>query len=126
MMYRFHPSVKWERGYPDRQQILEQLRILWERYGLQNKTQFNTKVSNVYKDDQGRWIINDSSNGRFEGLVAAVGTCGDPSMPHLNGINNYKGEVHHSSQLTGYLPSIFLPQNENADTPAARMPRTRP
>ena len=26
VMYRFHPSVKWERGYPDRQQILSQQR----------------------------------------------------------------------------------------------------
>lgn len=78
MMYRFHPSVKWERGYPDRQQILSQLRQLWKKYGLESRTKFNTKVNKVYQDEKGRWIINDPSNGRFDGLIAAVGTCGDP------------------------------------------------
>lgn len=78
MMYRFHPSIKWERGYPDRQQILSQLRQLWKKYGLEARTKFNTKVNRVYQDEKGRWIINDPSNGRFDGLIAAVGTCGEP------------------------------------------------
>lgn len=83
MMYRFHPSIKWERGYPDRQQILSQLRQLWKKYGLESRTKFNTKVNRVYQDEKGRWIINDSSNGRFDGLIAAVGTCGDPKSRFL-------------------------------------------
>lgn len=100
-MYRFHPSVKWERGYPDRQQIISQVKQLWLRYGLDTRTRFNTKINKVYKDEDGRWILNDPSNGRFEGLVAAVGTCGDPKTPSMSGMNKYKGDVHHSSQLTG-------------------------
>ncbi|KAM4066794.1 hypothetical protein HRG_000816 [Hirsutella rhossiliensis] len=54
LMYRFHPSVKWEQGYPNRNQILGQVRQLWKRYGLQNKTRFNFKVDRVYQDDAGR------------------------------------------------------------------------
>lgn len=77
-MYRFHPSVQWERGYPDRQQILSQLRQLWKKYGLDTKTKFNFKVDKVYQDEKGRWIINDPANGKFDGLIAAVGTCGEP------------------------------------------------
>ncbi|KAH8680504.1 hypothetical protein BX600DRAFT_77 [Xylariales sp. PMI_506] len=101
LMYRFHPSVKWERGYPDRQQIISQVRQLWERYGLDTRTRFNQKIDKVYQDDKGRWIVNDPSNGRFEGLIAAVGTCGEPKMPSMSGMEKYKGEVYHSSQLTG-------------------------
>lgn len=78
LMYRFHPSVKWERGYPDRQQILSQVRQLWKRYNLDEKTVFNFKADKTYQDEKGRWVINDPSNGRFDGLIAAVGTCGDP------------------------------------------------
>lgn len=100
-MYRFHPSVRWERGYPDRQQIISQVRQLWKRYGLEDKTRFDTKVEQVYKDDQGRWVINNTSNGRFDGVIAAVGTCGDPKMPHIQGMENFKGEIYHSTELTG-------------------------
>ncbi|MCJ1249301.1 hypothetical protein MMC30_006524 [Trapelia coarctata] len=100
-MYRFHPSVKWTRGYPDRQQIVSQIRQLWKRYGLQERTKFNTPVTSVYQDNQGRWIINDPSNGRFDGVIPAVGSCGDPKMPHIEGQEAFKGEVYHSSNLDG-------------------------
>ncbi|GME42824.1 putative pyridine nucleotide-disulfide oxidoreductase class-2 protein [Neofusicoccum parvum] len=101
IMYRFHPSVKWSNGYPDRQQIVSQITELWERYGLDKHTKFNTRVEKVYKDAQGRWVINDTSNGRFDGVVAAIGTCGDPKVPHIPGQEKFKGEIYHSSELDG-------------------------
>lgn len=101
LMYRFHPSVRWEQGYPDRQQIISQVRQLWEKYGLDARTRFDTKIEKVFQDEKGRWIVNDPAHGRFEGVIAAVGTCGDPKMPSMSGIERFKGDVHHSSQLTG-------------------------
>lgn len=82
MMYRFFPSVQWETGYPDRQQILSQLRQLWKKYELESKTKFNVKINKVYQDEKGRWILNDPSNGSFDGLIAAVGTCGEPKREY--------------------------------------------
>ncbi|KAB8346150.1 hypothetical protein FH972_023196 [Carpinus fangiana] len=101
LMYRFQPSVKWSGGYPKRDEIVGEIRKVWERYGLRDKTSFNTKATNVYKDDQGRWIINDPSNGRFDGVIAAIGTCGDPKAPHIPGQEKFKGEIYHSSELDG-------------------------
>lgn len=102
MMYRFHPSVRWEGGYPDRKQIITQVRQLWERYGLEKHTRFKTPVEKVYKSDEdNRWIINNTSNGQYDGVIAAVGTCGAPKMPKLDGLDKFKGPVYHSSQLTG-------------------------
>lgn len=100
-MYRFHPSVKWSRGYPNRDQIVSQITELWKRYGLEERTKFDTPVEKVYQDDRGRWIINGPSNGRFEGIIAAIGTCGDPKMPNMPGMDKFKGEIYHSSKLTG-------------------------
>jgi len=101
MMYRFHPSVVWEQGYPDKQQIISQVVQLWKRYGLDGRTKFNTKVTKVFQDDRGRWIVNDPINGRFDGVISAIGTCGDPKVPDMPGMDKFKGEIHHSSDLTG-------------------------
>ena len=98
-MYRFHPSVKWSEGYPDRQQIVSQITELWKRYGLEKRTTFNTRVEKGYQDEKGRWIINDRSNGYFDGVIPAIGTCGDPKMPHIHGQEDFQGEIHHSSML---------------------------
>lgn len=100
-MYRFHPSVQWKGGYPNRQQIVSQITQLWERYGLESKTKFDTRVEKVYQNDEGRWIINDASEGQFDGIIAAVGTCGEAKMPHIPGQEKFKGEIYHSSDLTG-------------------------
>lgn len=105
-MYRFHPSVKWERGYPTRKEIVEQIEQVWKRYGLDEKTKFGVKVKGLKQDEQTRWIINnDPSLGRFDGLIAAIGTCGDPKMPHIPGMEKFKGEIYHSSELTGCVYS---------------------
>lgn len=100
-MYRFHPSVKWAAGYPDRQQIVSQITQLWKRYNLHERTKFNTPVTSVTQDRQGQWIVNDASNGRFDGVMAAVGTCGEPKMPHITNQEAFKGEIFHSSRLDG-------------------------
>lgn len=78
---------------------MDQIVKLWERYGLEDKTRFNTRVTSVSKDKQGRWIINNPSLGRFDGVIAAVGTCGDPKMPHIPGSESFRGEILHSSKL---------------------------
>lgn len=100
IMYRFHPSVTWQSGYPNRQQILGQVRKIWKDYGLEKKTRFEFKVNKVYQDDRGRWIVNDTSNGRFDGLIPAIGTCGEPKIPSFPGADQFKGEIYHSSDLT--------------------------
>ncbi|KAI9737424.1 MAG: hypothetical protein M1834_009578 [Cirrosporium novae-zelandiae] len=101
IMYRFFPSVHWKSDYPKREAIVEQVRKLWEAYHLDERTRFNSRVTSVTKDDKGSWIINQSHNDRYEGIIAAVGTCGDPKMPNIPGEERYKGEIFHSSKLNG-------------------------
>lgn len=99
-MYRFHPSVQWKSGYPTRQQIIDQITQLWKRYGLDERTKFETKVEKVYRDDTGLWVVNDPSNGHFDGVIAAVGSCGELKMPKMPGQDKFKGPIVHSSKLT--------------------------
>lgn len=100
-MYRFFPSVFWNKGYPGRKEIVEQVTEIWHRYGLEEKTNFDTKVESVREDGQGRWIVNDISHGKFDGILAAIGSCGDPKMSKLPGQEKFKGDIYHSSQLDG-------------------------
>ena len=38
VMYRFHPAAHWTNGYPNRKQIVGQVKELWKKYGLGEKT----------------------------------------------------------------------------------------
>ncbi|KAJ6112140.1 hypothetical protein N7523_008201 [Penicillium sp. IBT 18751x] len=102
-MYRFHPSVRFRRGYPDRQGILREVEHLWKRYGLQDRTRFNVPVESVWRDkESGKWYVQDPSYGEFDGILAATGTCGDPKMPHVPGQEKFHGPIIHSARLTGH------------------------
>ncbi|KAF2431715.1 FAD/NAD(P)-binding domain-containing protein [Tothia fuscella] len=101
LMYRFHPSVRWENGYPKREKIVGQIQQLWKRYGLDERTKFNTPVTKLYQNKMKKWIVNEPANGDFDGIIVAVGTCGDPKIPHIPGQEKFKGEICHSSSLDG-------------------------
>lgn len=40
-MYRFHPAVKWTKGYPKRDEILDNVERVWRTYDLEKRTRFN-------------------------------------------------------------------------------------
>ena len=98
-MYRFHPSIHWEKGFPDRERILDRIRALWERYNLQGKTRFDIRVEKVVEKG-GQWIINGEF-GPYDGVIVCVGTCGDPKMPKTTSEGEFEGKVVHSSELDG-------------------------
>lgn len=102
-MFRFHPSVQWNSAYPTQEQIKQQIISIWKNYGLQEKTVFDTPVTSVKKNRDGKWIINDdeAQHGLFDGIVASVGSCGDPKVPTLPNQDQFDGSVMHSSKLDG-------------------------
>lgn len=97
--YKFHDAVCWQSEYPNRKEILGQIRRLWDFYGLSERSTFGCKVESTYQEEDGKWVINSPSNGYFDGLVAAVGTCGDVYAPTIAGQDSFKGKVLHSSEL---------------------------
>lgn len=103
-MYRFHPSVRWQSAYPYRKQIVDEIVKLWERYELGRRTKFHFRVDRILQDCEKRWIINDPSNGTFDGVVVAVGTCAHPKAPYIPKQEGFKGKILHSSQLDGQDP----------------------
>ncbi|KAK5129061.1 hypothetical protein LTR85_000394 [Meristemomyces frigidus] len=96
--YTFHPEVEWQSDYPRKREILDQVWKLWRRYELSSRTSFGCKVNRVWKEDR-RWVVNDYRHGYFDGIIAAVGTCGEIREYTLQGQQSFVGEVVHSSQL---------------------------
>lgn len=100
-MYRFHPHVQWTSGYPNREAIVREITKLWKYYGLDERTRFNTRVTSITQNQRGQWIVNGSSEDTFDGVMPAIGSCGDPKMAHLPNQEVFKGEIYHSSKLDG-------------------------
>lgn len=87
-MYRFFPSVIWSSAFPQRDEILRELKKVAQRYDLEAVTRFGTKVTKVSRhaklstspEDQGssKWIINENERefGIFDAVVvSSQATC---------------------------------------------------
>eukprot|EP01117_Protostelium_nocturnum_P015667 TRINITY_DN6095_c0_g1_i2.p1 TRINITY_DN6095_c0_g1~~TRINITY_DN6095_c0_g1_i2.p1 ORF type:complete len:480 (-),score=174.90 TRINITY_DN6095_c0_g1_i2:108-1547(-) len=106
-LYRFFPDLVWKNGYPHQAEILDNVKRIWKKYRLQNKTRFATKVAklerkNKENDDDispSRWYINDDESEHFDAVIVAIGTCGKPQFAKVEGLDNFKGKVAHSSEL---------------------------
>lgn len=110
LMYRFHPSVRYTKGYPHRDEILDNIKGIWKRYDLERRTRFKTKVKYVTRhvdstkpEDGGhaKWIINGNQGEVFDGLIVGTGTCGKPKRLELPNQEKFLGKIVHSSQLDG-------------------------
>ncbi|MCO5566069.1 hypothetical protein L7F22_019745 [Adiantum nelumboides] len=108
ILYRWHPAVLWSKGYPKRDEILKNVKMIWKKYDLQKRTRFNTKIDSVTRHSSStdpkegghaRWIINGEQNVVYDGLVVSTGTCGEPKKMDLPNQDRFKGVITHSSQL---------------------------
>ncbi len=92
IMYRFHPAVKWTKGYPHRDEILKNTQKIWKMYELDQRTRLGFKVEKVtrhssstdpHEQGHARWVINGNESEVFDGVVVTTGTCGKPKKMDL-------------------------------------------
>ncbi|KAI0340979.1 FAD/NAD(P)-binding domain-containing protein [Trametopsis cervina] len=105
LLYRFHPSIVWKRGFPQRDEILSEIRRIHNEYSLGPRTRFNTPVTSIKRAEgsgkpstsdegasQSRWIINNGEDGEFDAVIVTVGTCGSPNMVTMQGMPGWKDQ----------------------------------
>lgn len=81
--------------YPTRDETIEYLKRYEEKYLLD--VQRPVRVNDVSKTDDG--FIVETSNGVYHGraLINATGIFSKPTIPHIAELDNFKGQVIHSS-----------------------------
>lgn len=106
LLYRFHPAVCWTTTFPKRDEILKEIRRIWSEYKLEKRTRLNTTVTSVTRHDSStdpaegghsRWMVNNE--GPFDAVVVTIGTCGEKKDAPLKGLEDFHGQVVHSSDL---------------------------
>ncbi|KNC96366.1 uncharacterized protein SPPG_08266 [Spizellomyces punctatus DAOM BR117] len=98
LFYRFHPAVRFRTQFPSRDEILVELRRIWEMYDLPSRTRFNTPVTSVtYDAITQTYTVNGTDE--YDAVISAVGTCGDILIPPFKGLDDFAGLKAHSSQM---------------------------
>jgi cation diffusion facilitator CzcD-associated flavoprotein CzcO len=87
--------------HPDRNQVLRYLQLVAGRYDLRKHYSFSTRVeSAVFDDGAGVWNFTTDRGETVTAkyFVTGLGLVSAPIFPDVEGIDSFKGEIHHTSR----------------------------
>ncbi len=97
----FAPKSDWSKRYAEAPEIFAYIQDLVSRFNIRAFTRLNTEVHSAHYDEQNcQWHLNlnDQNTLIAQYVVFASGPLHVPQIPHIKGIENFKGKVFHSSQ----------------------------
>lgn len=97
----FSPKTDWSKRYAEAPEIYQYIQILTDEHQLQPYIRFNTEVSAAhYLENQCLWqlTLNQNETLTAQFVIFASGPLHVPQIPHIAGIEKFKGKVFHSSQ----------------------------
>lgn len=99
--FSFEPNPNWSHTFARQDEIHEYLRHCARKYKLLPHVQFNAEVAGAdFDEDRQLWVVHLKSGGRLEAqlLVSATGQLSLPSIPKLQGLDDFRGHSFHSAK----------------------------
>jgi len=97
----FAPNAEWSQLYAPQPEILSYMERLAETHGLRRFVTFGAGVAALSWDREAQHWLVKLSNGetrRSRFVVSAMGVLHHPAVPRLDGLENFRGKVFHSSR----------------------------
>ncbi|MGE8498504.1 MAG: flavin-containing monooxygenase [Pseudomonas sp.] len=99
--FSFEQNPEWTRMFAKQGEIKGYLEHCWAKYRLQPHTLLDTEIARLAWDEQQeRWQIEDRAGNQYSAqfVVSGMGALSTPSIPALNGLETFSGEMFHSQQ----------------------------
>ncbi len=96
----FAPNPHWSSTYAGQPEILRYIEGCFERFSVREKVLLSTSIASTRWDDERQaWILVDASGIEYEArvLVSAVGLFNTSASPEIEGLDDFRGTVFHSS-----------------------------
>ena len=91
----------WKERYPKQNVILKYLKYFSNELKLKKNIVFNEKViSAKYIEKNNLWKVQTNNKKKYytKYLICAVGSLSSINLPKIKGINQFKGQLHHSGR----------------------------
>lgn len=99
--FSFEPNPNWTRMFARQPEIKSYLEGCWAKYELQERTLLDCEITRMNWDEQEqRWQIEDRHGRHYSAqfVVSGMGGLSTPSIPKLNGLENFTGKLFHSQR----------------------------
>tara|TARA_Y100000766_G_scaffold89924_1_gene76381 strand:- start:441 stop:2312 length:1872 start_codon:yes stop_codon:yes gene_type:complete len=102
--YSFEENHQWSEHFSQQPELLEYFKRCFDKYDIQKNTNFETQVTDMKFDDLTQsWEVTSLSNGNrhqemINIVISCVGQLNQPKIPNIKGIDEFQGNMFHSSQ----------------------------
>ncbi|MGO9607677.1 MAG: flavin-containing monooxygenase [Candidatus Binataceae bacterium] len=99
--FSFEQKTDWSRKWAPQSEILEYMESCARKYDLARHIRFNTEIAGARWDaDESVWRIKTAGGEEFvaDVLVSGTGQLNRPSIPKIEGLENFKGVSFHSAK----------------------------
>lgn len=99
--FSFAPESAWTRRYALQPEIHAYMRRVADQFGITDRIRFGHEVVSAHwDDDTDQWEVGfaDGRTDRVALLVSAVGQLSRPTLPPIEGIDDFAGTSFHSAQ----------------------------
>ncbi len=103
--YSFSKQVleewEWSEHFSAQEETLRYLQYVADKFDLRRDIQFNSRVTIVnWVEEACQWRVqlDNGKSASAQFLITAVGPLSVPAEPELEGIEVFRGEVHHSAR----------------------------
>ncbi len=96
----FAPKSDWSKRYAEAGEIFSYIQEITEQFQLKKYCKFEHEVTRAEYDEQRfLWTVSFKEHAPLEAqfVIFASGPLHVPQIPHIKGIENFKGKVFHSS-----------------------------
>ncbi|KAK0343727.1 hypothetical protein LTR02_005786 [Friedmanniomyces endolithicus] len=91
----------WTEHFAGQPEILAYINFLCDKFDLRSDIQFHTKVTTAHFDQSNNsWRLTDDDGRQYtcRWLITAIGFLSAPTLPNIPGVQDFKGEAHHTSR----------------------------
>ena len=91
----------WSEHFAPQPETLRYLNYVADKFDLRRDIQFRTRVTAAHYDEAARgWTVSaeDGSSYRARYLITAIGPLSAPTLPRIEGRDDFKGEAYHTAQ----------------------------
>lgn len=99
--FSFEQKADWSRKWAPQAEILEYMEHCARQYGLMPHIRFKTEIAGARFDaEQGKWNLRSAAGEEIAAdvLVSAVGQLNRPFVPHIPGLDRFRGKAFHSAR----------------------------
>lgn len=97
---KLYKGWDWTEKYADSHELRKYFDYVAKELDLRKSFKFNTRVTRAHFDDElNKWRIETDQGDKVlaKFFIAATGFLSAPNIPEFPGIDNFKGEIYHTS-----------------------------